>query len=126
MLRGARVLVVDDDEGTLELFAAVLAACGAEVETAAGAADALRALAARPADAVVSDIAMPGGDGYWLVRQIRALTDRRLAAVPVLAVTAYGREHPVSVTLAAGFADRLQKPVDPELLCRSVARMLGR
>jgi CheY-like chemotaxis protein len=120
------VLVVDDDESTLELFAAVLNACGADVEMASSAVEALQRLAAWPADAVVSDIAMPGGDGYWLVRQIRGLTDGRLASLPVLAVTAYGREHPLSVTLAAGFADRLQKPVEPETLCRSVAKLLGR
>ena len=121
-----RVLVVDDDEDTLELFAAALMACGAEVNTASRAPDALQLLAEWPADVVLSDIAMPGGDGYWLVREIRRLSDARLSSVPVMAVTAYGREHSRARALAGGFVEHLQKPVDPEVLCRTVAKAAGR
>jgi CheY-like chemotaxis protein len=125
-LVGIRLLVVDDDEETLELFAAALGACGAEVSTATSATEALRVLETRGADVVVSDIAMPGGDGYWLVREIRRMGDERLSRVPVVAVTAYGREHSPARALAAGFALHLQKPVDPEVLCRTVAALAGR
>ena len=121
-LTGTRVLVVDDDEDTVELFATALAACGAEVATAGSAQEALHALARWHADVVVSDIAMPGGDGYWLVREIRRLPDADRQRVPVVAVTAFGREHSKARALAAGFADHLQKPVDPEVLCQTVAR----
>jgi CheY-like chemotaxis protein len=126
VLNGLRVLVVDDDEDTMELFAAVLAACGADVSTAPRALEALSRLANRPADVVLSDIAMPGGDGYWLVREIRQLADALVRGVPVVAVTAFGHEHSRARTLSAGFADHLQKPVDPEVLCRTVARAAGR
>ena len=126
VLDGLRVLVVDDDPDTLEVFAVALTACGAEVRTASSAADALGRLGAHPADVVVSDVAMPGGDGYWLVGQIRRQLDARVSAVPVLAVTAYGREHSRTRALASGFTDHLQKPVDPETLCRTVARAAGR
>jgi CheY-like chemotaxis protein len=121
-----RVLVVDDDEDTVDLFAAALRACGAEVSTATGAAEAVRRLTARPVDVVVSDIAMPGIDGYGLVREIRRLADARVNGIPVIATTAYGREHSRERVLAGGFVEHLQKPVDPEALCRAVARAAGR
>ena len=122
VLRGVRVLVVDDDEDTVDLFAAALTACGAEVVTATSAPDALGLVTLQAPAVVVSDIAMPGTDGYWLVREIRQLSDERLRTVPVIAVTAYGRNHMRAESLAAGFVDHLEKPVDPEALCRAVAR----
>jgi CheY-like chemotaxis protein len=126
VLSGVRVLVVEDDEDTRELFAAALTACGAEVATASRALEALHLLTAGPAHVVLSDIAMPGGDGYWLVQEIRRLPDASVKNVPVVAVTAYGREHSRARALAAGFANHLQKPVDPEVLCRTVAMAAGR
>jgi CheY-like chemotaxis protein len=75
---------------------------------------------------VLSDIAMVGHDGYWLVREIRALPGAAGPALPVVAATAYGREHSRARALDAGFTDLLGKPVDPELLCRAIARAAGR
>ena len=123
---GASVLVVDDDEDTTELFATALAACGAQVVTATSAREALRRLTARLPDVVVSDIAMPGADGYWLVNELRRLPDERAASLPVVAATAFGREHSRARALAAGFVDHLVKPVEPEALCLAVARAMGR
>lgn len=125
-LKGVRALVVDDDEDNLELFSAALTACGAVVVTASRAEDALRVLSAQRVDVVVSDIAMPGGDGYWLIREVRRLPDTRFSSIPLLAVTAFGREHSRARVLAAGFVDHLQKPVDPEVLCRAIAKAVGR
>jgi CheY-like chemotaxis protein len=125
VLRGVRVLVVDDDEDTVELFATALAACGADVVTATSAPDALRVVTDRSPHVVVTDIAMPGADGYWLVREIRRLADDRVNT-PVVAVTAFGREHFRARALAAGFADHLEKPVDPKMLCVAVARAAAR
>jgi CheY-like chemotaxis protein len=126
VLKGVRALVVDDDEDNLELFSAALTACGAVVATASRAEEALRILSSQRVDVVVSDIAMPEGDGYWLIGQVRRLPDPRFSSIPVVAVTAFGREHPRTRVLAAGFADHLQKPVDPEALCEAVARAVGR
>lgn len=126
VLTGLRVLVVDDEADTRDLFAAVLTAGGARVSKADSASEALERLVGEPVDVVLSDIAMPGGDGYWLVREIRALPDARVNAVPVVAVTAFGREHSRGRVLAAGFADHMQKPTDPDLLCRVVAAAAGR
>jgi CheY-like chemotaxis protein len=122
LLRGVRVLVVDDDEDTADVFAAALTTCGADVYTARSAADALRIVSARAPDVVVSDIAMPGADGYWLVGKIRELADARARPIPVIAVTAFGREHVRDRALTAGFVDYLEKPLDPEVLCVRVER----
>jgi CheY-like chemotaxis protein len=126
MLQGLEVLVVDDDAETASLFKTVLTLYGATVSTAAGAREALRMLGVHAPHVVLSDIAMPGEDGYWLLQEIRRLPDDAVRRVPVVAATAYGREHSRARTMAAGFADHLQKPVDPELLCRTVARAAGR
>ncbi|HMH52934.1 MAG TPA: response regulator [Candidatus Acidoferrum sp.] len=123
-LVGLHVVVVDDDEDSLEYFAAALRACGATVTTASTAVDALGLVLERGPHVVLSDIAMVGQDGYWLVREIRGLPDR--GTVPVLATTAYGREHSRARAVAGGFNDLLPKPVDPEVLCLAIARAAGR
>ena len=120
------VLVVDDDPSTLEFLAVALAHCGARVTTASSAGEALAALVRARADVVLSDIAMPGQDGYWLLREIRRHADPALSAVPVVATTAYGREHSQTRTRAAGFAAHLAKPIDPDDLCRAIAALLRR
>ena len=125
-LLGLRVLVVDDDESTLEFLTAALGYCGAEVVAAASAPEALAAMGPTRPHVVLSDIAMRGHDGYWLLREIRALPDPALSSVPVLAATAYGRSHSAERTCAAGFAGHLAKPVDPEVLCRAIAAAAGR
>jgi two-component system CheB/CheR fusion protein len=125
LLQGVRVLVVDDDVDTVELFAVALAGCGADVATATSARAALALMAGRALDVVVTDIAMPGLDGYWLVREIRQLADARTRGLPVVAVTAFGREHARDRLLAAGFLESLEKPVDPVVLCETVARARG-
>jgi CheY-like chemotaxis protein len=125
-LAGVHVLVVDDDADVLELFAVVLTAAGADVSTTDNAHDAIALATRLKPDAIVSDIAMAGEDGYWLVRELRRLPADLLGPVPVIAATAYGREHPRARVIAAGFAEHVQKPVDPEQLCRLVATLVGR
>jgi CheY-like chemotaxis protein len=120
------VLVVDDDGASLDFFAVVLKICGAAVMTASSALDALGLFLERQPDVVLSDIAMVGQDGYWLVREIRGLPDQAARGVPVVATTAYGRDHSRDRALAGGFNDFLPKPVDPELLCRTIAKAAGR
>jgi CheY-like chemotaxis protein len=126
VLVGLRILVVDDDEDTAEVFAVALTACGAAVSIVRSAREALRSVMASPPDVVLSDIAMPGEDGYWLLREVAGLPDATGGRVPMIAATAYGREHSRARVLAAGFVDHLRKPVDPEALCRAVARAAGR
>jgi CheY-like chemotaxis protein len=125
-LTGLQILVVDDDPDILELFAAALTACGGDVTATDNASDGLAlAIRTRP-HVIVSDIAMIGEDGYWLIGRLRQLPPEMLPTVPVIAATAYGREHSRARVLAAGFTEHLQKPVDPEQLCQVVAKVAGR
>jgi CheY-like chemotaxis protein len=125
-LEGLKVLVVDDDEDTVDLFAVALATCGAAVTTATTAVIALRLANEIRPDVILSDIAMPDGDGYWLLDQIRRLPDEIARRVPIVAATAFGQDHSRARALAVGFKDHLQKPVDPDVLCRTVANAAGR
>src|SRR5262249_56798663 len=99
---------------------------GAEATATDNARDAIALATRMRPHAIVSDIAMVGEDGYWLVRELKRLPAEMVGDVPVVAATAYGREHPRARVLAAGFAEPLQKPIDPERLCRGVARAAGR
>jgi PAS domain S-box-containing protein len=119
-LGGLSVLVVDDDDASLDYVATALRTCGATAITASSALDGLRLLQERRPHVVLSDVAMAGQDGYWLLREIRGLPDEAARRVPVVATTAYGREHSRERVLATGFSDLLPKPVDPELLCRTI------
>ena len=125
-LVGLRVLVVDDDEGSRDYFAMALQTAGAIVTVSATAPEALRILQECRTDVVVSDIAMPDRDGYWLVGEIRALADAAIRNVPVVATTAYGQTHSRQRALAAGFVEHLPKPVEPDVLQATVARVVGR
>jgi CheY-like chemotaxis protein len=126
LLRGARVLVVDDEPDILTLFDAVLSRCGATVVRAGSARAALERFQAEPIDVVVSDLSMPGEDGVWLAAELRRAMTERGHVVPLLAVTAHGRHYPIHQAIAAGFTAYLGKPVEPDDLCESVARLLGR
>lgn len=125
-LVGVKILVVDDDETTLDYFATALRMCGAMVMAAATARDGMKMLGQMLPDVILTDLAMPNEDGYWLLEQVRRHPHDALRGVPVVAATAYTREHSRARTLAAGFVDYLQKPLDPEALCRAIARAVGR
>ncbi len=110
------VLVVDDDPDTRQLLATVLSLRGASVLTASSASEALRTITRSPPDVIVSDVGMPGQDGYELMRAVRAQPPERGGTIPAVAVTAFGgREHRVRA-LAAGFHTYLIKPVEPSEL----------
>ena len=126
LLRDARVLVVDDEPDIRALFQVVLGRCGATVILADSARAAIEQFKAGPIDAVVSDLSMPGEDGCWLAGELRRAMTERGRVVPLIAVTAHGRHYPIHEAIAAGFTAYLGKPIDPDDLCDSVARLLGR
>ncbi len=120
-LKGLRVLVVDDEEDARDLLAAVLEACGSIVTLAGSAADALAKIQAEAPDVLVSDIGMPGEDGYDLIRKIRALD--RGADIPAAALTAYARAEDRRRALDAGFMMHIPKPVEPAELVAVIANL---
>jgi len=120
-LFGRTVLVIDDDAETLQMLEAALAANGAQVFTAASVANGLE-LARRVAPSVIlSDISMPGEDGFSFVRKLRAASVG--AEIPAIALTAHAREEDKRAMLSAGFQLHLAKPVDPTELVRTVAEL---
>jgi signal transduction histidine kinase/PAS domain-containing protein len=124
-LSGVRVLVVDDDSDTRDLVQRVLRHCGATVAVASEAHEALDHVRGGETDLVVSDIGMPGLDGYELLRRVRALSVP-VCNVPVIALTAFARSEDRTRALRAGFRMHLSKPVEPEELIATVASVAGR
>jgi CheY-like chemotaxis protein len=121
-LAGKRILLLEDDRDSRESMALLLELAGASVVSTPTAEDALAALKRGDFDAVVTDVAMPGRSGFWLVGQIRQLASR--PTVPVLAVT--GHPFPRDGMLRAGFDDQMLKPVLPNLLYQTLTQLMQR
>ena len=122
-LQGVQILVVEDDLDTQYLIAAILEQAGARVWTAGSAAEAFAALSAGHFDLLLSDISMPGEDGYSLVRRVRAGGVHR--DIPAAALTANARPEDKARALASGFHAHIAKPVEPTDLVRLLSRLLG-
>ena len=120
-LQGVRVLLVDDDAGARESVTAVLEQSGASVRAVESAAEAVETLEREPPDVLLSDIAMPGMDGYAFLGQARARLPG--AQLPAAALTAYADATDRARALAAGFQAHLAKPVDPAELVAVVAQL---
>jgi signal transduction histidine kinase/ActR/RegA family two-component response regulator len=125
-LEGVSVLVVDDDEQSRLVVAAHLEAYHAAVMTAPSAAAALDILAHHHVDVLLADIAMPGEDGYSLIRKLRAFHSPAIASIPAAALTAFARNEDRQQALEAGFQLHLAKPIDAEALVGAVATLGGR
>jgi signal transduction histidine kinase len=125
-LAGLRLLVVDDDSNAVELNHAILTLAGAEVRRCAGGAEALTLIQQWRPDVLVSDIEMPGVDGYSLIRRVRALEPDRGGKTPAVALSAYGRPEDRVRSLMAGFNFHVSKPVEPSELVTIVASLAGR
>ena len=123
-LDGRRVLVVDDDDDARRFVSSVLSGCGAEVRAVASADRALDVLSATYVDVLVSDIGMPGADGYDLITRLRAHEREHGGRIPAIALTAYASEEDRDRALAAGFSLHLAKPVSPGVLARAVRDLL--
>ena len=122
-LRGRRVLAVDDDESTQELVATMLLMYGVSVRTAGRAADAIEILSDWRPDVLLTDIAMPGEDGYALMRRVRAMPPPT-GTIPAVALTAYTDPQSVQNAFAAGFDAHLGKPLEPHVLADALAKVL--
>ena len=122
-LAGVRVLIVDDAPYVREVVVAILTQDGAKVTAVGSAEEALAALQSERPDVLLSDLAMPGKGGYWLIGQVRALPPERGGVTPAAALTAYtGPEHRASV-LRAGFQLHVEKPISLDALVGVVATL---
>jgi PAS domain S-box-containing protein len=125
-LHGLRVLVVDDDPDALDLIATILRRAEAEAMPCSTAREALALLHSWKPHVLLSDIEMPGEDGYSLIRKVRALSEADASKIPAVALTAYGRPEDRVRSLSAGYSMHVPKPVDPVELGVIVANLAGR
>jgi PAS domain S-box-containing protein len=125
-LSGLQVLVVDDDTDTREYVTTVLQESGAEVTAVDSVQSALLMIAKSLPDVLISDISMPEEDGYTLIRKIRSFQPEQGRDLPAIALTAYARPQDCQQALDAGFQMYVSKPVEPNQLIHSVAKLMQR
>jgi signal transduction histidine kinase len=125
-LRGVRVLVVDDEDDAREATVVLLRQAGIAVAGASSAEQALEALEREVPDVLLSDIAMPGEDGYDLIRRVRVRTPEQGGRVPAAALTAYATQEDRARALRSGYDEHLPKPVDPGRLLSTIAALVKR
>jgi signal transduction histidine kinase/ActR/RegA family two-component response regulator len=125
-LTGTSVLVVDDDLSSRELLRRVLEEAGAQVSSAENAYLALEQVKTRRFDVIVSDIGMPGMDGFALLRSVRQLTPAQGGSTPAIALTAFARVEDRERALASGYTVHLSKPLDPPAIVQAVWQLRER
>lgn len=116
-----RILIVDDSPQNLRLLSGLLRG-GYQVSVAVGGTEALELVAARPPDLVLLDVSMPGMDGFEVCSRIKAAPATR--AIPVIFVTGMTEEEGQSRAIAAGGADFIVRPIDPETLHAKISACL--
>ena len=124
-LEGVKILVVDDEADAREMLQLVLGRKGAQVEIASNAQGALEIFARFRPDILLSDIGMPGADGYSLIESVRALPAQCGGQTPAIALTAYARSEDCARALQAGFQNHLAKPVAPAKLIAALCELVG-
>jgi PAS domain S-box-containing protein len=122
-LEGLQILLVDDEPDTLTMFRETLSSAGAHVRAVPSAADALREMDGWCPDLLVTDLGLPGMDGYELLRTVRSTSPHR--QVPAVAVSAYAAVEDRSRAIEAGFRAHLAKPIDPAALVRALGAVLS-
>jgi CheY-like chemotaxis protein len=126
VLAGVRVALVEDDADAHALVTAILTAHGASVRGATSANAGLALIDDECPDVLVSDIGMQGHDGYWLAGQLRRRPEDPARHLPAIALTAFAGEADRERAIAAGFDEHVAKPIDEQVLVRSVARLARR
>jgi len=124
LLGGIRLLIVDDEADARELLAAAFAQMGARVQVVATADEALATIERQPPHVLISDIGMPGKDGYALAQRLRA-SENGKRRLPAVALTAYATNDDVKRALAAGYDLHLAKPVDALTMARTLVELVG-
>lgn len=122
-LSGLKIVAVDDEPDALALLKRLLEDCMATVFLASSAQEAFTLVQSVQPDVLISDIGMPGEDGFALIRRVRALDAERGGTTPAMALTAYARAEDRVNTARAGFQHHIAKPVDPPALIAAVARL---
>ncbi|WP_438007996.1 ATP-binding protein [Sorangium sp. So ce321] len=125
-LQGVRVLMVDDEPDARELVTTVLERKGASITAVATVEEALSAIAREKPDVILSDLGMPGEDGYSLIRRLRAQSPEHGGRIPAAALTAYASAQDRTRALLAGFQSHVPKPIEASELAAVIANLAGR
>jgi CheY-like chemotaxis protein len=125
LLAGLRILIADDDDDSRFYITTVLEGDGATVTTVASSVEALDLLPQWQPDIFICDIAMPGEDGYSLIRKVRALKPDQGGQVLAVALTAYADSEDRLRAMEAGFQIHLAKPIDPGTLVETIANLVA-
>ena len=123
-LDGLKVLVVDDHEDMRELLRVALTNAGADVRACAQSAEALVNVKTWKADGIVSDIGMPGVDGYELIKKVRRLRQKSGGRIPAIALTGFAGMDDKSKAIAAGYQTHITKPVNLGYLTSEIVRLV--
>ena len=121
-----KILVIDDELDARELIKRILARCSAEVTTAVSATEGLEILKLERPDIIISDIGMPGKNGYQFILEVRNLSVEDGGGTPAIALTAFARHDDAARALDAGYQKHLSKPVDAFELINVIADLTGR
>ncbi|HJP90734.1 MAG TPA: ATP-binding protein [Pyrinomonadaceae bacterium] len=125
-LDGLRVLLVDDEPEARQIISTVVSRTGAQIETCTSASEALAKLLEWKPDVILSDIAMPGEDGYSFINKVRSLPREKGGETPAAALTAYARDVDRNQALAAGYQMHIAKPIGADQLVTMIAKLAGR
>ena len=124
-LAHVKVLVAEDHADTREFITLLLQQAGAQVAAVASVAEALQVLEHSTPQVLVSDIGMPGADGYDLIRAVKAFEAQHQVSIPAIALTAYTRHEDRLQTIAAGFQRYIAKPIEPKTLIGAIAQLVN-
>jgi CheY-like chemotaxis protein len=125
-LEGLRILVVDDEPDALDMLVSLFAQAGAEVASGASARQALDLLAIWSPSVIVTDVGMPGEDGYQLIGKIRSMKPEQGGDIPAVALTAYATAEDKARALSSGFQAHVAKPVEPTEIISVIAKLAPR
>src|SRR5436309_6433823 len=120
-----KLLIVDDDPNTRALLAEVLQVFGADVRASSNASEAQQTLLAWHPDLMISDVGMPRGNGYDLIRRVRHLPADAGGRTPAIACTGYTRAEDRARAMHAGFDAVVPKPVDLDELVDTIVHVAG-
>lgn len=124
-MAGTHVLLIEDDAATRQALTLFLKEAGIRVTDVPSASEALASYRKSPPQLIISDIGLPGEDGYTLIRRIRAYEkSMKLRQVPAVALTAFARDTDRRIALDAGFQSHIGKPIDPYELARTLRELL--